>query len=93
MTIRKTPKEYRLRILAEESAELSQAALKMIRAIEGDTPVSEAEALSSLIEESADVLNGLIVTLTRKQWDSVIRIMKRKLERWEKRLWWNGSTK
>lgn len=93
MTIRKTPKEYRLRILAEESAELSQTALKMIRAIEGDTPVSEAEALSSLIEESADVLNGLIVTLTRKQWDSVIRIMKRKLERWEKRLWWNGSTK
>ena len=93
MTIRKTPKEYRLRILAEESAELSQAALKMIRAIEGDTPVSEAEALSSLIEEAADVLNGLIVTLTRKQWDSVIRIMKRKLERWEKRLWWNGSTK
>lgn len=93
MTIRKTPKEYRLRILAEESAELSQAALKMIRAIEGDTPVSEAEALSHLIEESADVLNGLIVTLTRKQWDSVIRIMKRKLDRWEKRLWWNGSTK
>lgn len=93
MTIRKTPKEYRLRILAEESTELAQAALKMIRAIEGDTPVSEAEALSSLIEESADVLNGLIVTLTRKQWDSVIRIMKRKLERWEKRLWWNGSTK
>ena len=93
MTIRKTPKEYRLRILAEESAELAQAALKMIRAIEGDTPVSEAEALSSLVEESADVLNGLIVTLTRKQWDSVIRIMKRKLDRWEKRLWWNGSTK
>lgn len=93
MTINKTPKEYRLRILAEESAELSQAALKMIRAIEGDTPVSEAEALSHLIEESADVLNGLIVTLTRKQWDSVIHIMNRKLKRWEKRLWWNGSTK
>lgn len=89
--IEKTPKEYRLRILAEEAAELSQAALKLIRAIEGDTPVTETEALSNLIEEAADVLNGLIVTLTRKQWNSVIRVMKRKLSRWEKRLWFHSS--
>lgn len=91
--IRKTPKEYRLRILAEEAAELSQAALKLIRAIEGDTPVTESEAVANLIEEAADVLNGLIVTLTRKQWNSVIRVMKRKLSRWEKRLWFHSSTK
>lgn len=91
MTIRKTPKEYRLRILAEEAAELSQAALKLIRAIEGDTPITEAEALANLIEEAADVLNGLIVTLTQKQWDNVIRVMRAKLARWEKRLWFHSS--
>lgn len=91
--IRKTPKEYRLRILAEEAAELSQAALKLIRAIEGDTPVTEAEAMSNLIEEAADVFNGLIVVLTRKQWDSVKRVMRAKLARWERRLWFHSSTR
>ena len=91
--IRKTPKEYRLRILAEEAAELSQAALKLIRAIEGDTPVTEAEAMSNLIEEAADVFNGLIVVLTRKQWDSVKRVMRAKLARWERRLWCHSSTR
>ena len=91
--IRKTPKEYRLRILAEEAAELSQAALKLIRAIEGDTPVTEAEAMSNLIEEAADVFNGLIVVLTRKHWDSVKRVMRAKLARWERRLWFHSSTR
>lgn len=91
--IRKTPKEYRLRILAEEAAELSQAALKLIRAIEGDTPVTEAEAMTNLIEEAADVFNGLIVVLTRKQWDSVKRVMRAKLARWERRLWFHSSTR
>lgn len=93
MKISKTPKEYRLRILAEEAAELSQAALKLIRAIEGDTPVTETEAMANLIEEAADVLNGLIVTLTRKQWNSVIRVMRAKLARWERRLWFHSSTR
>lgn len=93
MKISKTPKEYRLRILAEESAELSQAALKLIRAIEGDTPVTKEEALENLIEEAADVCNGLIVVLTRKQWDRVIHTMRAKLARWEKRLWFHSSTK
>lgn len=91
--IRKTPKEYRLRILAEEAAELSQAALKLIRAIEGDTPVTEADAMTNLIEEAADVLNGLIVTLTRQQWNSVIHVMRAKLARWERRLWFHSSTR
>lgn len=89
----KTPKEYRLRILAEEAAELSQAALKLIRAIEGDTPVTESEAMANLIEEAADVFNGLIVVLTRKQWDSVKRVMRAKLARWERRLWFHSSTR
>lgn len=43
--------------LAEEAAELAQAALKYRRAIDGTnpTPKSEAEALAALYEEIADV--------------------------------------
>lgn len=43
--------------LAEEAAELSQAALKMRRAVLGinPTPVTVEEALKSVIEEFADV--------------------------------------
>lgn len=43
--------------LAEESAELSKAALKLARVIraENPTPVSRAEAVSSLKEELGDV--------------------------------------
>ena len=44
--------------LAEEGAEMSQAALKLIRAIDGEnpTPVSFAEACRKLAEEAGDVL-------------------------------------
>ena len=43
--------------LAEEAAELSQAALKLRRAITGTnpTPVSESKATDDLFEELADV--------------------------------------
>ena len=45
--------------LAEESAALSQAAIKLIRArgiSQGPTPISEDEALASLKKEALDVL-------------------------------------
>lgn len=50
----------RLEVLAEEAAELSQAALKMIRAykmggVVNPTPVTPKEALENLFEEIADV--------------------------------------
>lgn len=50
----------RLEVLAEEAAELSQAALKMIRAYRmggavNPTPVTKKEALENLFEEIADV--------------------------------------
>lgn len=50
----------RLEVLAEEAAELSQAALKMIRAYRmggavNPTPVTAKEALENLVEEVADV--------------------------------------
>jgi len=44
--------------LAEECCELAQAALKLIRAIDGEnpTPVSEEKCVEKLREEAGDVL-------------------------------------
>lgn len=50
-----TSSEYMLRQLAEECCELSQAALKAIRAHNRETPVPLKEATDNLIEEMADV--------------------------------------
>lgn len=49
--------------LAEEASELSKAALKLARVIRGEnpTPVSYAQAVDSLMEETADVRNCLNV--------------------------------
>ena len=44
---------------AEECAELSQAALKLRRAMAGMTPVTPYQAIASVNEEAADVLNLL----------------------------------
>lgn len=54
--IDKYGKEYALRQLAEECNELSQAALKMIRAWNKETPMREDEAYERIVEEIADVL-------------------------------------
>ena len=72
--------------LAEESAELSQAALKFIRArgmSQNPTPISEDEALASLKEEANDVLIvleilGFVDQRNVRDW--------RKLVRWAKRI-------
>lgn len=48
--------EYALRQLAEECNELSQAALKLIRAWKKETPMREDEAYEHFVEEIADVL-------------------------------------
>lgn len=47
--------EYVLRQLAEESAELCQAALKVARVMHGETPVTLVEAQDRMLEEIADV--------------------------------------
>lgn len=47
--------EYIFRQLAEESAELTQAALKMVRVMREETPVHWQEAQEHLLEEIADV--------------------------------------
>jgi len=53
--IKKYGEEYMLRQLAEECNELSQAALKLIRARRKETPMREDEAREHLVEEIADV--------------------------------------
>ena len=47
--------EYLHRQLAEECMELGHAALKLIRAQRGETPVPPDEAQRALIDEAADV--------------------------------------
>ena len=47
---------YMLCQTAEEACELGKAALKVVRAMEGKTPVSVKKARENLVEEIADVL-------------------------------------
>ena len=56
--------EYIFRQLAEESAELCQASLKMVRRINNETPVRWADAQDRLLEEIADLEVMLHVTKT-----------------------------
>lgn len=74
--------------LAEEAAELSQAALKLRRAAMrvNPTPVSYPDAREKLLEEYGDVLNALelIITPTENAYVIERRMCKRK--RWVERL-------
>lgn len=84
------PIDVKLIQLAEEAAELSQAALKLVRARHGDTPVPETDAKMHLLEELADVALCSKV-ITSKADDRIVKgIMMQKAKRWEERL--NGKT-
>lgn len=78
--------------LAEECAELAQAALKYRRAIEGinATPVSAAQCRENLLEEIADVfLTVDAVTVVMKHpnpMDAIETTMRAKEARWARRL-------
>ena len=79
--------------LAEEAAELAQAALKYRRTLTGDnpTPVTQTEAAEALIEEMADVLGAAEVcciyhTKTGEADREIDRIKKEKPEHWASRL-------
>lgn len=74
--------------LAEECAELSQAALKLRRALTGinPTPVTADEARWNLVEEVADVYNVLGLLLDTEDNAEIYSIIRRKKERWLKRL-------
>lgn len=82
--------EYVLRQLAEECAELTHAALKLIRARNGETPVSEREAKAGLLEELADVRLMMQVfcagALNAEERHAIRRIRESKTERMYERL-------
>lgn len=82
------PQDELLAQLAEECAELSQAALKLRRALTGinPTPVTADEARKNLVEEAADVYNVLGLLLEIDDVDEIYDIVQRKRERWLKRL-------
>ena len=70
--------------LAEESAELSQAALKLARCMRGEnpTPKSRRQCESDLMEELTDVILCLRVLGLKADKE----LMKYKHDRWKKRL-------
>ena len=80
------PVEERLAGLAEEAAELAQAALKLRRVYDGvnPTPVSEELALEHLYEEIADVkLYCSTLDLPHEYIDGIADLKKK---RWTERL-------
>lgn len=74
--------------LAEECSELSAAALKLVRAIEGKTPKPKNICTQNFLEEFAD-LECMMATIVNAPWfreDVVNDIYNAKVERWRKRL-------
>lgn len=82
------PQDELLTQLAEECAELSQAALKLRRALTGinPTPVTADEARWNLVEETADVYNVLGLLLDAEDNAEIYDIIRRKKARWLNRL-------
>lgn len=83
------PRKERLAQLAEECAELGQAALKYRRVLDGTnpTPVGETEAIGNLYEEAGDVI-GCLLALSLTDVDARIGdyVDPAKFERWVRRL-------
>jgi NTP pyrophosphatase (non-canonical NTP hydrolase) len=72
--------------IAEESGELTQAALKLRRTIDGRnlTPVSRADAEAAYIEELAyELLSAWAYGIDASK---VASVMDRKIKRWDNRL-------
>lgn len=75
--------------LAEEASELSQAALKLRRAMDGmnPTPLTKEYALARLEEEFADVLLcAELAGVGAQNLEDIDDTMQRKLTRWANRL-------
>ena len=84
MKPRELPIKRRLVNFAEECSEANQAALKLIRALEGDTPVTPLQASAHLLEEMADVyVTALALKPDRMTIEAIAR---QKRRRWEERL-------
>lgn len=74
--------------LAEEAAEVAQAALKMRRTLDdaNPTPITTPEARANLIEELADVIVAASVALPEDDCFAALSFSKRKSSRWRERL-------
>lgn len=82
------PKTELLAQMAEEAAELSQAALKLRRALDGSnpTPVPAGAAWNGLLEEYGDVLNCGDELLTGLDMSLCAEMRSKKMARWKARL-------
>ena len=82
----KVPVTELLAGLAEECGELTQAALKLRRVLDGTnpTPTTEEIAHDKLYEETADVL--LYIDMLKLNNNALEEIKREKLNRWKKRL-------
>ena len=77
--------------LAEEAAELSQAALKYRRALDGTNParIGSDEAYADLLDEIADVEPSMLafgIPRGENEADFICMIMAEKMVRWRKSL-------
>lgn len=83
-------KEELLCQLAEEAAELSQAALKLRRILSGvnPTPVTRDEAFYNLLEEMGDVQDCFVLAVnpTGQDMDFIRNSRDKKMKRWVDRL-------
>ena len=80
------PERTHLIQIAEECAELNQACLKLIRVMDGDSPVSEKKARENLLEEMADVTLCIKVKTTHMEDNEIHAIMVQKYKRWRDRI-------
>ena len=85
-SIRNLPVTQRLINLAEECTECAQASLKMFRALNGDTPVSQMDAREHLIEEIADVSVCMTALGDMAPLSDVGEIITAKANRWTERI-------
>lgn len=81
--------------LAEESAELGKAALKLIRVMEGSknpASISKKDAQDNFYEEIRDVLCVLLIILPEQEWEDLVDGVYTyyKLDRWLERLGGDG---
>ena len=85
MSIKELPIDTRLIQLAEEAAELPQAAIKYVRVLRGETPVAKEDALQNLTEEVADVSVCMTAVNDLVPLSEVTEIIVDKVKRWEDR--------
>lgn len=87
MMIEKIGKAAMLEQLAEEAAELSQAALKLARVLRGENPtsVTRKEARKHLMEEYTDVWQCAMELMISVDYHQIDEKSERFRERWEKK--------